>query len=108
MTDSTTAPADPTDHVPQDDAGASASPNAAEQPHASAEAGEGPGGAATGTEPAADLLAGDAGDAKPAKRPRAARGTAATRKADDAAPFSALAFKIMTDPFVGSLTFARI
>ncbi len=31
-----------------------------------------------------------------------------TRKADDAAPFSALAFKIMTDPFVGTLTFARI
>ena len=31
-----------------------------------------------------------------------------TRKADDAAPFSALAFKIMTDPFVGSLTFFRV
>src|SRR3712207_2194777 len=31
-----------------------------------------------------------------------------TRPADDAAPFSALAFKIMTDPFVGTLTFARI
>ncbi|PZU45790.1 MAG: elongation factor G [Sphingomonas sp.] len=31
-----------------------------------------------------------------------------TRKADDEAPFSALAFKIMTDPFVGTLTFARI
>ncbi len=31
-----------------------------------------------------------------------------TRPAEDAAPFSALAFKIMTDPFVGSLTFARI
>ena len=30
------------------------------------------------------------------------------RKCDDSAPFSALAFKIMTDPFVGSLTFARI
>jgi len=30
------------------------------------------------------------------------------RKPDDAAPFSALAFKIMNDPFVGSLTFARI
>ena len=30
------------------------------------------------------------------------------RPADDAAPFSALAFKIMNDPFVGSLTFARI
>ncbi|WP_267223649.1 elongation factor G [Dyella silvae] len=32
----------------------------------------------------------------------------ATRTADDAAPFSALAFKIMTDPFVGSLTFFRV
>src|SRR5262249_55567437 len=31
-----------------------------------------------------------------------------TRKADDGEPFSALAFKIMTDPFVGSLTFIRI
>jgi translation elongation factor EF-G len=31
-----------------------------------------------------------------------------TRAASDDAPFSALAFKIMTDPFVGSLTFARI
>lgn len=30
------------------------------------------------------------------------------RKFDDSEPFSALAFKIMTDPFVGSLTFARI
>ncbi|MBI5120918.1 MAG: elongation factor G [Rhodospirillales bacterium] len=33
---------------------------------------------------------------------------AITRTSDDAEPFSALAFKIMTDPFVGSLTFARI
>ena len=32
----------------------------------------------------------------------------ATRSADDNAPFSALAFKIMTDPFVGSLTFFRV
>ncbi|EIL87129.1 elongation factor G [Rhodanobacter fulvus Jip2] len=32
----------------------------------------------------------------------------ASRPADDAAPFSALAFKIMTDPFVGSLTFFRV
>ena len=32
----------------------------------------------------------------------------AIRHTDDDAPFSALAFKIMTDPFVGSLTFARI
>ena len=31
-----------------------------------------------------------------------------SRKCDDQEPFSALAFKIMTDPFVGSLTFARI
>jgi len=31
-----------------------------------------------------------------------------SRPADDAAPMSALAFKIMNDPFVGSLTFARI
>ncbi len=31
-----------------------------------------------------------------------------TRKASDDEPFAALAFKIMTDPFVGSLTFARI
>ena len=31
-----------------------------------------------------------------------------SRKSDDAEPFSALAFKIMTDPFVGTLTFARI
>jgi elongation factor G len=31
-----------------------------------------------------------------------------TRKSDDAEPFSGLAFKIMTDPFVGSLTFVRI
>jgi len=32
----------------------------------------------------------------------------ASRTADDASPFSALAFKIMTDPFVGSLTFFRV
>jgi elongation factor G len=31
-----------------------------------------------------------------------------SRPADDTAPFSALAFKIMTDPFVGTLTFCRI
>ncbi len=31
-----------------------------------------------------------------------------TRKADDKEPFSALAFKIMTDPYVGQLTFIRI
>ena len=31
-----------------------------------------------------------------------------SRKCEDNEPFSALAFKIMTDPFVGSLTFTRI
>ena len=31
-----------------------------------------------------------------------------SRKCDDNEPFSALAFKIMTDPFVGSLTFVRV
>jgi elongation factor G len=31
-----------------------------------------------------------------------------TRPSDDGAPFAALAFKIMNDPFVGSLTFTRI
>lgn len=36
------------------------------------------------------------------------KGEVETREADDNAPFSALAFKIMTDPFVGTLTFARI
>ena len=30
------------------------------------------------------------------------------RPADDSAPFSALAFKIATDPFVGTLTFVRV
>ena len=35
-------------------------------------------------------------------------GNPITREATDKAPFSALAFKIMTDPFVGSLTFFRV
>ncbi|MDB4493233.1 elongation factor G [Pseudomonadales bacterium] len=34
--------------------------------------------------------------------------TSAIREADDDAPFSALAFKIATDPFVGTLTFFRV
>ena len=34
--------------------------------------------------------------------------TALVRQASDEAPFSALAFKIMTDPFVGQLTFIRV
>ncbi len=33
---------------------------------------------------------------------------AMTRRPDDAEPFSGLAFKIMADPFVGTLTFVRI
>ncbi len=35
-------------------------------------------------------------------------GEPAERKADDAEPFSALAFKIMTDPYVGQLIFFRV
>ncbi|MBS0323600.1 MAG: elongation factor G [Proteobacteria bacterium] len=35
-------------------------------------------------------------------------GEATTRKADDSEKFSALAFKLMTDPFVGQLTFVRV
>jgi elongation factor G len=36
------------------------------------------------------------------------RGEPDTRKASDAAPFAALAFKILNDPFVGNLTFFRV
>src|SRR5438270_7705158 len=36
------------------------------------------------------------------------RGQMVTRKADDSEPFAALAFKIMTDPYVGQLTFIRV
>ncbi len=36
------------------------------------------------------------------------RGEPMTRKADDAEPFAALAFKILNDPFVGNLTFFRV
>ncbi len=35
-------------------------------------------------------------------------GNVVTRKADDKEKFSALAFKLMTDPFVGQLTFVRV
>ncbi len=35
-------------------------------------------------------------------------GEPATRKASDDAPFAALAFKILNDPFVGNLTFFRV
>ena len=37
-----------------------------------------------------------------------AKGQATTRKASDEEPFAALAFKIMTDPFVGQLIFFRV
>jgi elongation factor G len=40
--------------------------------------------------------------------PRAAEDTLVERTAADDAPFAALAFKIMTDPFVGQLTFIRV
>ena len=40
--------------------------------------------------------------------PNAPDETEVERPADDEAPFSALAFKIMTDPFVGQLTFIRV
>jgi elongation factor G len=35
-------------------------------------------------------------------------GAEVARKADDKEPFAALAFKVMTDPFVGQLTFIRV
>jgi elongation factor G len=40
--------------------------------------------------------------------PDATEETLVERRADDKEPFSALAFKIMTDPFVGQLTFFRV
>jgi elongation factor G len=40
--------------------------------------------------------------------PNAKEETAVERPASDDAPFSALAFKLMTDPFVGQLTFIRV
>jgi elongation factor G len=36
------------------------------------------------------------------------KGEEVSRERNDSAPFSALAFKIMTDPFVGTLTFIRV
>jgi elongation factor G len=36
------------------------------------------------------------------------KGNEITRPADDKAPFAGLAFKIMDDPFVGSITFVRV
>jgi len=47
-------------------------------------------------------------DIPPIKGLDANTGAEIERPAEDKAPFSALAFKIMTDPFVGQLTFIRI
>jgi elongation factor G len=44
----------------------------------------------------------------PAVRGTDERGEPATRAANDDAPFAALAFKILNDPFVGNLTFFRV
>jgi elongation factor G len=46
-------------------------------------------------------------DVKPV-RGQSETGEPMTRKADDAEPFAALAFKILNDPFVGNLTFFRV
>ncbi|HEX9265681.1 MAG TPA: elongation factor G [Candidatus Binatia bacterium] len=47
-------------------------------------------------------------DIPPVKGVEPGTTTPAERPAKDDAPFSALAFKIMTDPFVGTLTFFRV
>ena len=44
----------------------------------------------------------------PAVKGQSESGEPMTRKADDAEPFAALAFKILNDPFVGNLTFFRV
>ena len=47
-------------------------------------------------------------DLPPVKGIEVAGDAELTRESSDAKPFSALAFKIMTDPFVGTLAFARV
>nr|MDQ3958678.1 elongation factor G [Actinomycetota bacterium] len=47
-------------------------------------------------------------DLPPMEASRPDTGESVARPADDAAPFSALAFKIMSDPYVGRLTYARV
>jgi elongation factor G len=47
-------------------------------------------------------------DIPPVKGSEPSTGAASERPARDEAPFSALAFKIMTDPFVGTLSFFRV
>ncbi len=50
-------------------------------------------------EPVAGLIPAKKGEEEP---------TPATRPADDSGPFAALAFKVMSDPFVGKLTYFRV
>ena len=47
-------------------------------------------------------------DIPPVKGVDAATGDQVERKADENQPFAALAFKIMTDPYVGKLTYLRV
>ena len=47
-------------------------------------------------------------DIPPVKGVNPDTGAEETRPAEDKAPFAALAFKIMTDPYVGQLTFIRV
>ena len=47
-------------------------------------------------------------DVPAGERARTRTGSDVPRRADDAEPFSALAFKIMNDPFVGTLTYFRV
>ncbi len=47
-------------------------------------------------------------DIPPVKGTNPDTGAEEERPAEDSAPFAALAFKIMTDPFVGQLTFIRV
>ncbi len=47
-------------------------------------------------------------DVPPVKGTNPETGTEVERSANDKEPFAALAFKIMTDPFVGQLTFIRV
>src|SRR3954462_2051469 len=45
---------------------------------------------------------------EPAKKGEYGRQTEAERPADDSAPFAALGFKVMADPYVGKLTYFRV
>jgi elongation factor G len=45
---------------------------------------------------------------EPPQKGRDGDPTPAVREADDSAPFAALAFKVMSDPFVGKLTYFRV